>query len=104
MKTSLVKVTTTTTNTTNFRTAESEEGSVTEQQTIGHVEPFVTVDEMARELRLSRVTVLRRIGAGAFPGAYRDGRQHRIPQSARLAYLKRTGALASDDPATTTIN
>ncbi len=92
-----MNVTNTTMNTTNFQAAESEEGSVTEQQTIGLVEPFVTVDEMARELRLSRVTVLRRIDAGAFPGAYRDGRQHRIPQSARLAYLRRTGAMPSDE-------
>ena len=68
------------------------------EQVPGRVEPFVTVGEMAQELRLSDTTVIRRIEDGAFPGAYKDGRMYRIPQSARVAYLTRTGALPSRDP------
>lgn len=67
------------------------------EQTTGLIEPFVTTSEAAGELRVSQQTVIRRIAEGAFPGAYRDGRQHRIPRSAWIAYLKRTGALPSDD-------
>lgn len=65
---------------------------------VGLIEPFVTTGEAAAELRISSATVIRRIGEGAFPGAYQDGRFWRIPRSAWIAYLKRTGALPSDEP------
>lgn len=62
------------------------------EQNIGLIEPFLTVGEMAKELRLSKATVIRRIESGAFPGAYKDGRQWRIPRCAWTAYLERIGA------------
>jgi excisionase family DNA binding protein len=67
------------------------------EQTVGLIEPFVTTSEAAGELRVSPATVIRRIGEGAFPGSYQDGRLWRIPRSAWIAYLKRTGALPSDE-------
>ena len=70
------------------------------EQTTGLVEPFVTTSEAARELRVSVRTVICRIQQGAFPGAYQDGRPWRIPRSAWVAYLKRTGALPSDESPT----
>lgn len=68
------------------------------EQTAGLIEPFVTTGEVAKELRVSAATVIRRIEEGDFPGAYRVGRPWRIPRSSWIAYLKRTGALPSDEP------
>lgn len=68
-------------------------------QTVGLVEPFHTVADMVKQLGLSHATVCRRIENGAFPGAYKDGQKWRIPESARIAYLQRIGALPSEDAA-----
>ena len=67
------------------------------EQTAGLIEPFVTTGEVAQELRVSPATVIRFIKDGDFPGAYQVGRPWRIPRSSWIAYLRRTGALPSDD-------
>jgi excisionase family DNA binding protein len=72
---------------------------VTEQQHVGLIEPFLTVAEMAKALKLSEATIIRRIEKGAFPGAYKEGRPWRIPRSAWTAYLESIGALPSEDAA-----
>lgn len=66
-------------------------------QTVGLPEPFHTVADMVKQLGLSHATVCRRIETGQFPGAYKDGQKWRIPESARVAYLQRIGALPSED-------
>jgi excisionase family DNA binding protein len=66
-------------------------------QTVGLVEPFHTVADMVKQLGLSHATVCRRIENGQFPGAYKDGQKWRIPESARVFYLRSIGALPSED-------
>lgn len=70
---------------------------MTEQQHVGLIEPFLTVAEMAKALKLNEATIIRRIKSGAFPGAYKEGRPWRIPRSAWTAYLERIGARPSED-------
>lgn len=50
------------------------------------------VREIAALLRVSPMTVRRRITSGDLPG-YRVGRAHRVHESALLAYLDRIGFL-----------
>ena len=50
------------------------------------------VREIATLLRVSDMTIRRRITAGDIPG-YRVGRAHRVHETALLAYLKEIGYL-----------
>lgn len=47
----------------------------------------MTVREAADDQRISQMTVLRLIRSGRLVGAYRVGRQWRIPESSWLAFL-----------------
>jgi excisionase family DNA binding protein len=49
-------------------------------------DPFLTPAEIARDLRVSKMTVFRLLNTGAIP-SIRAGRQFRIRQSAYLQYL-----------------
>lgn len=49
-------------------------------------DPFLTPAEIARDLRVSKMTVFRLLSTGAIP-SIRVGRQFRIRQSAYLQYL-----------------
>lgn len=51
---------------------------------------LLTVAEVARELRVSKMTIYRLIGAGTLP-ALRIGRSFRVPEPAYRAYLAATG-------------
>ncbi|MFD1940546.1 helix-turn-helix domain-containing protein [Nonomuraea mangrovi] len=51
-------------------------------------EDFLKVAEIATRLRVSKMTVYRLIHDGELVGAYRVGRQMRVPAAAVEAYLK----------------
>lgn len=57
--------------------------------TIPDDEPLLTVAEVSRALRVSKMTIYRLIDAGELP-ALRIGRSFRVPESAYRAYLGRT--------------
>ncbi|WP_308164881.1 helix-turn-helix domain-containing protein [Nonomuraea sediminis] len=50
-------------------------------------EAFLTVAEIARRFRTSRMTVYRMVHGGEFVGAVRIGRGFRVPASSVEAYL-----------------
>lgn len=60
-----------------------EEGAVKDIPT----DTFMTVPEIARALRVSRMTVYRLVEAGTLPSV-RVGRSIRVPRSAYDAYLQ----------------
>ncbi|MDX3661296.1 helix-turn-helix domain-containing protein [Streptomyces sp. ID05-26A] len=57
-------------------------------------EPLYTLDEIAKPLRVSAVTLRRRIADGELK-AFRVGRGWRVKQSERDAYFERIGFLAT---------
>lgn len=48
--------------------------------------PFLTASEVAAVFRWSLRKARRRLREGAFPGAWRDGRDWRVPEAAVRAY------------------
>lgn len=63
---------------------------MTEQLT-GSLEPVNTVPEIAAMLRVSPTKVLRLIAVGEFGGAFKTGREWRVPASARDSYFRKIG-------------
>lgn len=51
---------------------------------------FLTVTEIARVMRLSKMTVYRLVHAGAFDGTIQIGRSFRVPEAGVHAYLRRS--------------
>lgn len=60
---------------------------------------LLTVREAAAGQRISPMTVLRLIRSGQVRGAYRVGRQWRIPEGAWLEFLTATEASGGDEAA-----
>lgn len=59
-------------------------------------EPLYTLEEIAKPLRVSAMTLRRRIAEGQLK-AFRVGRSWRVKQSERNAFLKSIGFLSSDE-------
>jgi excisionase family DNA binding protein len=49
---------------------------------------FLTANEIAAAMRVSKMTVYRLIHAGALPGAVQIGRSFRVPEASVQAYLR----------------
>lgn len=50
--------------------------------------PDLTIAEVAERLRVHRVTVSRYLNSGQFSGAYRVGRDWRIPQRVLIEFIR----------------
>jgi excisionase family DNA binding protein len=71
---------------TNKRNAESAEPTVITPTTISQVQ-FLTVAEVAKMMRVSKMTVYRLVHSGEMP-AVRVGKSFRVPEKAVHTYLE----------------
>lgn len=62
------------------------------ESSTGKIDPFVTIGEFARELKVCIKTIYRRIDAGDLPRPSKIGRCSRFPRSVVTEYKRKIGS------------